>query len=187
MQAALKHDFVTVEDYLSGEETSRVKHEYIGGAVFAMAGSTSDHNQIGLNLAFAARPRLKGKPCKLFIFDFKLRIQIAQEDVLYYPDIMVGCDPRDTHTLYLRFPKLLVEISSDSTERLDRGEKLLAYQTIETLEEYLIVSQDRPHVTIFRRSNNWTAEVLTALNEAVILRSVDLSLPLSSIYDGVAV
>ena len=187
MQALLKQDFISVEDYLAGEEAGQVKHEYIAGEVYAMAGGTSDHHQIGLNIAFAARSHLKGKPCKVFVFDFKVRLKIAQDDVFYYPDGMVGCDPRETHESYLRFPKLLVEVSSDSTERLDRREKKLAYQTIETLEEYLIVAQDRLEVTLFRRGNNWQPEVCSRLNDAVALKSIDLRLPLSAIYEGVEV
>src|SRR5205814_5465958 len=127
----------------------------IGGIVYAMAGTTTDHNQITINLVLAARARLKGTPCRVFTLDIKLRLKIAQDEIFYYPDVMVGCDTRDTHKLYLSFPKLLVEVSSDSTERLDRREKKLAYQTIETLEEYLIVAQDRVEVTLFRRATNW--------------------------------
>jgi Uma2 family endonuclease len=107
------------------------------------------------------------------------------DDVFYYPDIMVGCDSRDTNRLYLLYPKVLVEVSSESTERLDRGEKRLAYQTLETLEEYLIVAQDRPEVTIFRRSNKWVPEIAAGLGQSVFIKSIDLKLPLSAIYEGV--
>src|SRR6266446_4816259 len=135
MQAALSQDFLSVEDYLSGEEGGEIKHEYIAGAVYAMAGATSDHNLIAGNIYAAFRSGLHGGRCRAFILDLKVRLKIAQDDVFYYPDVMVGCDPRETHKLYLSFPKLLVEVSSESTERLDRREKKLAYQTIETLEE----------------------------------------------------
>src|SRR5438094_200233 len=177
MQAVVNQDFLSVGDYLAGEEGGDIKHEYIAGAVYAMAGGTSDHHQVGLNIAFAARSHLKGKPCKVFVFDFKVRVRISQDDVFYYPDVMVGCDPRDTHTLYLRFPKLLVEIASESTDRLDRREKKLAYQTIETLEEYLIVAQDRHEVTVYRRGNDWQPELFSRLNDTVTLKAIELALP----------
>ena len=186
MQAVVNQDFLSVEDYLAGEEAGEIKHEYIAGTVYAMAGGTSDHHQIGLNIAFAARSHLKGKPCKVFVFDFKLRLKISEGDVFYYPDVMVGCDPRDTHTLYLRFPKLLVEISSESTERLDRCEKKLAYQTIETIEEYLIVAQDRYEVILYRRDNDWQPELFSRLSDSVTLKAIELDLPLFSIYEGLA-
>ena len=97
---------------------------------------------------------------------------------------MVGCDPRDTQRLFLRYPKVLVEVSSPSTERLDRREKRLAYQTIETLEEYIIVAQDRMEVTTFRRANQWKAEIYARSEDLLTFKSLDLSLTLSAIYEG---
>ena len=97
---------------------------------------------------------------------------------------MVGCDPRDTQRLFLRYPKVLVEVSSPSTERLDRREKRWAYQTIETLEEYVIVAQDRVEVSIFRRANQWKAESCARLEDVLAFKSLDLSLALSAIYEG---
>jgi Uma2 family endonuclease len=137
-----------------------------------------------LNIAFAAREQAKGGPSRVFVFDLKVRLGVEPETVFYYPDVMVGCDPRDTHKLYLRFPKLLVEVASPSTERLDRGEKKSAYQTIETLEEYAIVAQDRIEVTLFRRANHWQPELWTRLDDSVRLNSIALSMPLSFIYEG---
>jgi Uma2 family endonuclease len=98
----------------------------------------------------------------------------------------VGCDPRDTHRLYLQYPKLLVEIASDSTERLDRREKRWAYQTIETLEEYVLVAQDRPEVTSFRRVNDWSPETVEGRERAAHFKALEFTLPLSSIYEGVS-
>ena len=182
--AALKRDFVSVDDYLAGEQASEIKHEYVAGAVYAMAGTTREHNQIAQNIAFAVRSHLRGKPCTVLISDVKVRLQPLGEELFYYPDVMVGCDPRDTHQLYLRYPRILVEVSSESTERLDRREKRWAYQTIETLEEYLIVAQDRLEATLFRRANRWQPEVFDCLERVVPLDSISLNLPLSSIYEG---
>src|ERR1043166_1128475 len=186
MQAALKRDFVSVEDYLADEAASRVKHEYIGGGVYAMAGATVEHNLIAINIASALRTHLKGKPCRTLISDVKLRLNINSERVFYYPNNIVGCDPRDKQKLYLQFPRILVEIASESTERLDRTEKRVAYQTIETLEEYLIVAQERTEATIFRRANNWNSEVITELAQPISIKSIGLSLPLSAVYDGIS-
>jgi Uma2 family endonuclease len=187
MQAALKSDVITVEDYLAGEEASEAKHEYIGGVVYAMDGTTIQHNLIIQNIAFAARAHLKGRPCKVLIADVKVRLDLQQQDVFYYPDVMVGCDPRDTNRLYLRHPKILVEVSSDSTERIDRHEKRSAYQSIETLEDYVMAAQDRIEVTLFRRSNNWNPEVFNRPDQSLSLKSIEFVLPLSSVYEGVVV
>jgi Uma2 family endonuclease len=186
MKAALKSDFLSVEDYLAGEEASELKHEYIGGVVYAMAGVTKRHNLIAQNICQAFRQRLKGGPCSIFISDVKVQLKLQQQDVFYYPDVMVGCDLRDTGPLSLRFPKLLVEVSSESTERVDRHEKLAAYQTIETLNEYVIIAQDRAEVTVFRRAGNWFPEVLTELGSTLNLTALDLALPLSAIYEGIS-
>jgi Uma2 family endonuclease len=185
MQAAFKRELVSVDDYLAGEEGSEVKHEYLGGVVYAMAGTSKEHNRIAQNIAFAARPSLKGKPCEVFISDVKVRLKALGDDVFYYPDVMVACDPRDTHRLFSRYPKLLVEVSSPSTQRLDRREKRWSYQTIETLEEYVIAAQDRIEVTVFRRVNNWKPEVFNRLENTVKLKSIGLALKVSSIYEGV--
>jgi Uma2 family endonuclease len=98
---------------------------------------------------------------------------------------MVGCDKRDTHQLYLRYPKILVEVTSPSTERLDRCEKWLAYQTIETLAEYVLIAQDRFEVTIFRRARKWKPEVLNQRDDFLLLKSIDLELPIGALCGGV--
>jgi Uma2 family endonuclease len=187
VQTALSPEVVAVDDYLAGEESSEVKHEYIGGVVYAMAGATIEHNHIAQNVAFAARSHLKGKACRVYISDVKVRLETLTDDVFYYPDVMVGCDPRDTDRHFLRHPKLIVEVSSPSTERLDRREKRLAYQSIQTLEEYLIVSQDRLEATLFRHANNWTPEIFNRPDQSLTLPSIGLVLALSSIYEGVAI
>ena len=113
MQTAVCRDYISVQDYLTGEEISGIKHDYVGGNVYAMAGATTEHNQIAMNIAFRLRSHLKGNPCRVFMSDVKAQIEAAGESTFYYPDVMVGCDPRDKHHLYLRFPKVLVEVSSE--------------------------------------------------------------------------
>jgi Uma2 family endonuclease len=185
MQAAVNREFISVDDYLAGEETSEIKHEYVGGVVYAMAGASKEHNLIALNIYAALRHGLRGGPCRAFVSDIKVRLEALHDEVFYYPDVMVACDPRDTHRLFACYPRILVEVSSPSTERLDRREKRWAYQNIETLEEYLIVSQERLEATVFRRAENWVPEVFTGQDETVSLKSIGLALPLSTIYEGV--
>src|SRR5213080_331096 len=105
MQTALNRDYLSVDDYLSGEEVSDIKHEYAAGVAYAMAGATREHNRIAGNLYSAIAQRLRSGPCQAFISDVKLRLAAMGDDVFYYPDVMVGCDPRDAHSLYLRYPK----------------------------------------------------------------------------------
>jgi Uma2 family endonuclease len=185
MEAAARLGTFTVEEYLSGEPRNEIRHEYIGGITYAMAGASEEHNTISLNLATALRSQLRGKPCRVFMVDMKVRLQIVREDIFYYPDIMIACDARDTDRYFKRYPKVLIEVLSADTERTDRGEKFMSYTGIETLEEYVLVAQDKLEVTIFRKSSQWQAEVVAQTQQELQLASVGLSIPLSVVYEGV--
>ena len=95
----------------------------------------------------------------MFASDVKARLLLSDKEIFYYPDVMVTCDPRDTNEFFKEFPKVIIEVLSDSTERIDRSEKFWNYTKIETLEEYILASQDKMEVTIFRRSQKWKSEV----------------------------
>ena len=181
---ALRH-FITVEEYLTGELTSEVKHEYIDGDVHAMSGASLPHNTIALNTYSAIRPRLKGGPCKAQVSDIKVRLLIRGKDIFYYPDLVIACDPRDNHSHFLRFPKLIIEVLSPTTSRTDRTEKLQNYPTIPTLEEYLLIEQDQPRVILHRRSKDWAGEVREELDSILHLESIGLAIPLSQIYEDI--
>jgi Uma2 family endonuclease len=110
---------------------------------------------------------------------------IADQDIFYYPDLMVTCDALDTEPYYKKFPKLLVEELSESTERIDRREKLPSYTQIETLEEYILAAQDKMEVTAFRRTNQWKPEVIRDPEQLIAIASIKFSLPLRAIYEAV--
>jgi Uma2 family endonuclease len=185
METVENRAHLSVEDYLEGERRSEIRHEYLGGAVYAMAGTSREHNLISLNIASALRSHLRGRPCQVFVADLKVRLQVASDEIFYYPDVMVTCDPRDTERYFNRFPKVLIEVLSPETERTDRREKFLSYTQIETLEEYVLVAQDKMEVTVFRRANQWRPEVVKTPDEALRLASVDFALPLSAVYEDV--
>jgi len=187
MEAIAKSALLSVEEYLAGEPASEVRHEYLGGTVYAMAGASVDHNKISLNLALHLTNHLRGKRCETFMADVKVRLNLANDDIFYYPDVMVACDSRDTDKFFKRFPKVLIEVMSDSTERIDRREKRWSYQHIETLEEYVLVAQDRMEVTVLRRANQWKPEVFSKPDQSLALPSLEFSLPLSGAYEGVKV
>jgi Uma2 family endonuclease len=187
MEAVEKPSALTVEEYLDGEQRSEVRHEYLGGVVYAMAGASIDHNIISGNIYARLRSHLRGKPCGAFMADVKVRLNLADDELFYYPDVMVACDPRDTDKFFKRFPRVLIEVMSESTERIDRREKRWSYQQIETLEEYVLVAQDRMEVTVFRRANQWRPEVFAKPDQTLALPSLEFSLPLSGVYEGVKV
>lgn len=180
-------ELISVNEYLEGEPLSEVRHEYIGGVVYAMAGGSEAHNLLAGNLFSALHGHLRGSRCRVHIADMKVRLQILGEDIFYYPDVMVACDPRDADPYFKRFPKVIVEVLSESTERVDRREKALSYQQIETLEEYVLVAQDRMEVAVARRTNGWQPEILRVATDELRLPSLDFRVPLDVIYEAVPV
>ena len=172
---------MTPQEYFAFEEKTPLKHEYLGGVVYAMVGATDRHNMIALNIAaflHAARPT----GCQVFVSDMKLKVKLmAAETYYYYPDVLVSCAASDREPLFREQPILLVEVASPSTERIDRGEKLNAYRQIPALSEYVIVAQDQPEIEVYRRRNGWVREVLKP-DEALVLEGIGTTLSPSQVY-----
>lgn len=150
-----------VDDYMLWEAEQSERHEYLNVEVFAMTGARDAHNTIDGNLFATLRSSLRGSPCRTYIVDMKLRVDSA--DAVFYPDVMVTCDPRDRTPeadLTKRHPILLVEVLSESTAASDRGLKFERYRLIETLREVVLIEQDRRHVDLFRREDDgrWVLE-----------------------------
>jgi Uma2 family endonuclease len=181
--ARIKRALLTVEEYLEFEEASSIRHEYLAGEIFAMSGASREHELIAGNLFAAFHGHLRGGPCKSFIGNFKLHLGVNDSKFFYYPDVMVACGP-DTDSRFCTNPRLVVEVLSPSTESIDRREKSSNYRRIPTLEEYVLVAQRVPQVTIYRRGDHWAPLILSSLEEAAEFCSIDLSLPLEQIYEG---
>ncbi|AFY79946.1 hypothetical protein Oscil6304_0193 [Oscillatoria acuminata PCC 6304] len=177
---------MTPEDYFAGEEISPIRREYIRGEVYAMSASTPVHNMITLNLATLIRKQVRGTECYAFVQDIKIRIETA--DVFYYPDLTVTCDPRDQQFTdsFIRYPCLIVEVLSESTEAFDRGDKFADYRQIETLKEYLVISQTRPSVECFRRNHSGRWELYSYQGqEQIRLTSLNLVIDMATLYEDV--
>lgn len=170
------------EEYLEMELCSPIKHEYVGGYIYAMTGASDVHNFIALNLASALREHLKGSPCRVFMADVKVRLERA--DAYYYPDLMVSCETA-SNAYYRAEPRLIVEILSASTAKFDAGDKRRDYQALPSLQEYVLVSQECMDVRVWRRAEaGWAATIYT--DGAVIpLTSVKLEIPIDRIYEDV--
>jgi Uma2 family endonuclease len=143
------------------------------------------HNIIAGNLFAALHSHLRGGKCRAFVSDLKARLQLGEKHIFYYPDLMVACDARDTNAYFKDFPKVIIEVLSESTERIDRSEKFWNYTQIGSLEEYVLASQDKMEVTIFRRSNEWKPEVHRLPEQELHLPSLDFKIQLKAIYEGV--
>ena len=170
MVAAQKLTLVSVEDYLAAELKSPRKHEYLGGFVHAMAGASNNHNVISGNVFASLHSRLRGRQCRPYNSDTKIRVILPWQVRFYYPDVSVICESNSPHDSFQDAPILLVEVISKATRRTDTGEKLDAYQSISTLSVYLLVEQDIATVTAFRRiEGNFKCEVFTAALSDIFL------------------
>jgi len=186
MIALSDHLSLTPEQYLEIETKNTIKHEYINGEIYAMAGTTDTHNTIALNFASLIRSHLRGTNCRVYFADIKTRLE--QCNCFYYPDILVTCHPQDQETsTYKRFPKLIIEVLSESTEAFDRGDKFNDYQTLDSLEEYVLVNTKHQRVEIFRRNKKggWYFQTYTHSEVNFTLQSLNLTLSLVDIYEDV--
>lgn len=174
---------LSIADYLASEDGADIRHEYIDGQLYAMTGASDRHGLITGNILAALRPLLRGTPCQIFANDMKVRLNISRQDIFYYPDLLITCDPKDRETYYRDRPCMIIEVLSEATARIDRHEKLLAYQTTPTLMEYLLVSQKVPQVQIYRRDQAWAEEIFT--EGSILLACLDYDLPMEVIYEDV--
>lgn len=184
MSLAKLREKISIEEYLEGEKVSQTKHEYVCGAVYAMAGASRNHNRIIINLSSRLHERLIDSGCEVFSSDMKVRVDA---ETFYYPDVVVSCDSDNNDRYVIEEPRLVIEVLSHSTERTDRGEKLFTYRRVPSLQEYVIVAQDRVYTEIYTRLNNedWATEVFTEIDETVNLTSVEFDLNVNDIYRNV--
>lgn len=176
---------MTEEDYLEFEERTEIRHEYINGAVYAMSGASLAHNQITFRLATGLSNRLRGGPCEVFLLDLKLKLELASDRIFYYPDVIVACRREEWSTNFVRKPTVVAEVLSPSTQYIDRREKLLNYFREESIEEYIVLSQEERRAVVHRRGERWELETVQGTGAILELRSLKISVPLEEVYDGV--
>jgi len=175
---------LSIEQYLQGELESDIRHEFYDGQVFAMAGAGEKHNIISGNLFAALRQKARGTDCRTFITDMKLFI--PELNRFYYPDILLACDPEDNHEYYKQRPCLIVEVLSPSTENIDRREKLHSYQNIGSLQEYVLVSQEKMEVELYRRgSHHWQYFLLNETTDILHLDCLDMDIDMPTVFEDV--
>ena len=179
--------YYTPEEYLALERRAEFKSEYIDGRIVAMTGASEPHNAITGNVYHQLRVRFHGGPCRAYIGDMRVRIRNGRRYT--YPDVVAVCGERrfaDEARDTLINPSLIVEVLSPSTEAYDRGEKFLHYRALESLQEYVLVAQDRMLVERFVRSGKfWALTTVSDLDGCVELTSVGCTIPLRDIYENV--
>jgi Uma2 family endonuclease len=176
------------EEYFHWEEQAEHRHEYVEGEVIAMAGGTERHATIASNVNGELRTHLRGKGCRVYSGDLKL--DIPAHTSFFYPDGMVICgdptfyqDRQDT----VENPRVVIEILSPSTEAFDRGKKFQLYQSVPSLQEYVLISQEEARVEVFRRQgeNRWELRIFEGLGNTVSLASLSVEIALSYLYENV--
>jgi len=182
----LTEHYISEPEYLEGEKLSDIRHEYVDGEVTAMAGSSRRHNRIGGNMYIAFSHASRNTPCEVFSSDLKVRIDSRKS--YYYPDVLVTCDEDDNkNAYYIDKPCLIVEVLSKSTQQKDYREKLLAYQTISSLQSYLIVAQDKCHIDLFYREKggDWWVQTVDSMEDTIKLSCPACEISVTEIYAGI--
>jgi Uma2 family endonuclease len=174
---------MTPAEFLQWEEKQELRHEYVNGEVVAMSGGTIPHNDLALNFYRALYDHVRSRGCRINVSDVKVKIRRR----FRYPDLVVTCDDRDkSATKLFQYPKLIVEVLSPSTEAVDRGQKLQEYQSLSTLQEYVLINSDRMIIEIYRRGESrvWQYESYIA-GETVELQSIEFPCKIDRIYEDV--
>lgn len=175
---------LSVEEYLELEANSAVKHEYLDGHAYAMAGGTVDHGVIAVNVLAVLRAQLRGGPCRLFNSDVKVRLSPSR---FVYPDASVSCDRRDQtdgQAQFISYPRLIVEVLSPRTAEYDRGDKFGMYRALGSLETYVLVASERRAVEVrTRQVDGAWATTSFGPNDEVALPSIDCCCPVAAFYE----
>lgn len=186
MTAAQKLNLISVDDYLAGELVSPIKHEYLGGVVYAMAGARNVHNRIATNTTIALGSRLRGRRCEAFNSDTKVRVSLPRHVRFYYPDVSVVCRPNPPDDSFHEEPAAIFEVLSRRTRRIDEGEKLDAYLMIPSLYVYGLIEPETAVVVVYRRTEqDFVREVYERLDAVIPLPEIETELPLAEIYERV--
>ena len=190
--AAQRVPYVSSEQYLAWERKAEFKSEYHAGEIYAMSGASEPHNAINANLGGLLYAALRGGRCRHYQNDMRVTIRDGLRYV--YPDTVIVCGERrfqDNELDTLMNPTVIIEILSPSTESYDRGLKFRYYQQIESLQEYMLISQTPCQVEVFRRDAvnpsgaEWRYTRTDDCAAAVTLPSLGVSLTLNDLYEGI--
>lgn len=186
MVATALSTLLTADAYLQGEADAMIRHEYVRGEVYAMAGAGDGHVRISGNVFALLKAHLRGSGCSVYMADMKVRVK--EDEAFFYPDVLVTCDPADLQRNYTKYsPSLIVEVLSASTEGYDRGDKFALYREINSLQEYVLIDPRSYRVDVFRRNanNRWELFAFTSVDSQVELASLNLQASMAAIYEDV--
>jgi Uma2 family endonuclease len=176
---------LSAEDYLQGEESAQIKHEYLDGEVWAMVGASDAHVSIAMNLAFLLKQTLKDTPCRAYISDMK--VNVAKANAFFYPDVLVTCEAKDRdNRLFKQHPLFIAEVLSPSTEAFDRGAKFAAYRQLDSLQHYWLIDSQSQAIDCFERTEQgWLLHGFSNTGDCMPLAGLNITLDLNAIYEDV--
>jgi Uma2 family endonuclease len=182
IMALHEYPYIDIEDYLALDNTVKsARYEYIDGTLRMQAGGSPDHAIITSNLNAILNYALRKKPCIVYSPD--VRVQLS-ESRYFHPDVTVGCDPRDVgEKNAIRYPRLLVEVLSPSTEAIDKGEKLDIYLDYPGVEEYMLVSSQKKVIEVYYHDGDTWASRLYKISSTIHLKSIDVLVPFNDVYE----
>jgi Uma2 family endonuclease len=176
---------MTAEAYLTWEAQQETRHEYLDGEIFAMTGGSLPHNQLALNFYSSLRPQVQKKNCRAFVADAK--VNVTGLNAYFYPDLVMSCHPEDLAAQdAIRYPTLIMEVLSPSTRDYDRGDKFKFYQSLSSLQEYVLIDSDRVAIEYFQRGEDrmWLYTRYEA-GETLMLHSLGTEVEVDAIYESV--
>lgn len=168
MQEQPTTERMTADEYLEFEESSQVRHEFVDGELYAMTGSTKNHNRICGRMFTKLDSHLSGSPCQAYLHDLKVHVETA--NCYYYPDVVVACEPYDGKSIFVQEPRLIIEVLSPSTQHIDRREKRINYAQIGSLREYILIHYNKRLIELYRKDSPgiWSSEKLGNDDELLI-------------------
>ena len=184
MVALQDRRLMTVEEYFEWEEMQEERHEYWDGEVVAMAGTTKNHHRVARNFSNRLNTAFGDGPCEVFTADIRVRVEPRRK--YFYPDVVVSCDDREDEDLYVKYPCLIIEVLSSSTEAIDRGIKFAKYRAILSLKEYVLVQVSQPGVEVYQRSDRgqWIYSAY-GMDDCFLLDSVGVEVAVADLYHQV--
>ena len=185
MSSAHQFKPVSVQDYLEGELLAKRKHEYVDGRVYAMSNAKIVHNRIATRVLGSLYLQLGNARCEAFNSDTKVRIRTEKRTYFYYPDAMVVCDSNPDDDTYQDQPVVIVEVISESTRRIDEGEKRVNYLSIPSLDTYILLEQSRQEARVFQRTaSQFTESIYTDPDTIIPLPAINAQLNFVDVYAG---
>lgn len=187
-QLAPQEHYYTKEEYLALEEQAEYKSEYYDGEIFAMAGGTRKHSEICLNVSWGVREAIANKDC--FGYESNMKLDIPRYNLIVYPDAMVACGKvefLDEKETILKNPMLVIVVSSASTEHLDRFRNFTYYQSVPSIQEYVLISQTEPKVEAYYKQSekNWLYTIAEGLEDTITFRTLEYEIALKDLYQKV--